>query len=423
MELLIDKDIQNLASKAEEDLKENFKHIDTVCQNNSLKVINAFLEQKVVYSDFAEVNGYGFFDSARDKVEAIFAKVLGAEDALIRPHSMSGTNAIYITLSALLNYGDTMLCITGAPYDPLQEIMGIRGNSSQSLKNKGVKYEQIDLIDSDFDYNKIKARITKGDIKLVEIQRSCGYSDRKGINVSQIAKVCELIKEVDSSIIIMCDNCYGELVEDAEPTQVGVDIICGSLMHNIGGGVATSGGYIAGKQNLIDIVADRLTAPGIGKYLGADYNQKMKILKGLYMAPTAVANALKIALITGYIAEHLGFNGVCPKSSDIRSDIVQTFNLKSEEQLIDFCTYLQNSSPVDSFYTPTPCEMPAYPHAEIMSAGTFAQGSTIELTSDAPVTPPYKVFVQGGISYQSGKLSIISAFSNLKKKYNLQITD
>ena len=423
MKIQIDNDILKLANKAEEQLKYNFKLIDKICEFNSLKVINAMLEHGVVYTDFAEVNGYGFFDSARDKLEAVFAKVLGTQDALVRPHIMSGTNAIYLTLSALLNYGDTMLCITGTPYDPLQEIMGIRGNSSQSLKNKGINYEQIDLIDNDFDYEKIEQRLKQGGIKLVEIQRSCGYSDRLGLKVKQIEKVCSLIKNINKDIIIMCDNCYGELVEEVEPTQVGVDIICGSLMHNLGGGVATSGGYIAGKQNLIDIVADRLTAPGMGKYLGADYNQKMKYFKGLYMAPTTIANALKTAHLTSYIAEHLGFTGVCPKSSAVRSDIVQTFNLNSKEQLIDFCTYLQYASPVDSFYTPTPCEMPAYPHDEIMSAGTFTQGSTLELTSDAPVTEPFKVFVQGGISYASAKISIISAFSNLKQKYNLQIKD
>lgn len=421
MKLEIDAGIMALANQAERDLKKTYNLVDKICEFNAQKVMNAMIENSVVYTDFAEVNGYGFFDSARDKIETIYAQVLGTDDALVRPHIMSGTNAIYLTLSALLNFGDTMLCITGLPYDPLQEIMGIRGESSQSLKNKGANYEQIDLIENDFDYDKIATRIKLKNIKLVEIQRSCGYSDRNGLNITQIKKVCKIIKNIDPNVVIMCDNCYGEFVEETEPTQVGVDIMCGSLMHNMGGGIATSGGYIAGRQDLIDCVADRLTAPGMGKYLGADYNQKMKFFKGLYMAPTTVANAVKTSLLTSYIAEHLGFDGVRPASKQIRSDIIQTFNLQNEEQLIDFCTFLQHSSPVDSLFTPIPCEMPAYPHDEIMSAGTFTQGSTLELTCDAPVTPPYKVFVQGGISYSNAKLSIVSAFSQLKQKYDLKI--
>ncbi len=421
MKLEISKELLDLAHRAEVDLHSQFAHIDEMCEKNTLKIMNAFIENKVVYTDFAEVNGYGFFDSARDKIETIFASVLGAEDSIIRPHIMSGTNAIYITLSALLKHGDTMLCITGTPYDPLQEIMGIRGNSSQSLKNNGIQYEQIDLLNNDFDYDKIKQMLQSKNIKLVEIQRSCGYSHRKGLKTAQIEKVCTFIKQIKPEIIIMCDNCYGELVEEKEPTEVGVDVICGSLMHNLGGGIATSGGYIAGKQYLIDQIADRVTAPGMGKYLGADYNQKIKFLKGLFFAPTTIANAIKVAHLTSYIAEHLGFDGVMPASIDERSDIIQTFNLQNKEQLIDFCTYLQYSSPVDSFYTPTPCEMPAYPHDEIMSAGTFTQGSTLELTSDAPVVEPFKVFVQGSLTYASGKLSILSAFSQLAKKYNLTI--
>lgn len=421
MELKISEKIAILAKQAEHDLEEQFKYVDNICQINTQKVINAFIENKVVYTDFAEINGYAFFDNSRDKIEAIFAKVLGCEDAIVRPHIMSGTNAIYITLSALLNYGDTMLCVTGEPYDPLQEIMGIRGESSQSLKNKGIKYEQIDLIDNDFDFNAIEKRLSFSFVKLVEIQRSCGYSHRKGLTIEQMKKVCSLIKKISPNTIIMCDNCYGELVEVKEPTEVGVDIICGSLMHNLGGGIATSGGYIAGKQFLIDQIADRVTAPGMSKYLGADYNQKMKFFKGLFIAPTTVANAVKVALLTSYIAEQLGFSGVCPKSNDIRSDIIQTFNLENKEQLIDFCTFMQYASPVDSFYTPTPCEMPAYPHDEIMSAGTFTQGSTLELTSDAPVVEPFKIFIQGSLTYASGKLSMLSAFSKLVEKYNIEI--
>lgn len=419
MAIEISDKLYNLAKKCESNLSNIFNYVDEVCEYNSKKILNAFLDKKVVYTDFAEINGYGFFDSARDKLEEVFAEVLDAEDSIIRPQIMSGTNAIFITLSALLNHGDTMLCISGLPYDPLQEIMGIRGDSSQSLKNKGVIYEQIDLVNNDFDYEKISHRLKRGGVKLVEIQRSCGYSHRKGLSNSQIEKVCSLIKAIDKNIIIMCDNCYGELVEKKEPTAVGVDIICGSLMHNLGGGVATSGGYIAGKRELIEQISDRITAPGIGKYLGADYNQKYKMFKGLFLAPHTVSNAVKTALLISAIAEELNFQGVCPSSKDFRTDIIQTFNLYSKEQLIDFCTFLQSASPIDSFYTPIPSQMPAYPHDEIMSAGTFTLGSTIELTCDAPVVEPYKVFIQGSLTYEYGKISVLAAFSALIEKYKI----
>ena len=414
----IDERLLKLVKQAEQDLKSNFEKVEKVCLFNSQKVLKAFTENRVAYQDFEEVNGYGFFDSARDKIEKVFADVLGCEDALVRPHIMSGTNAIYLTLSGLLHSGDTMICIAGAPYDPLQEIVGTRGDSPLSLMKNGVKYEEIDLINNDFDYSAIEKRVKLGGIKLIEIQRSCGYSNRKGLNCKQIKKVCKLIKSIDENIIIMCDNCYGELVEEVEPTQVGVDVIAGSLMHNLGGGIATSGGYIAGKQELIEQIADRLTAPGIGKYLGANYNQNIKFLKGLFMAPRTVANATKTAILTSYLMEKLGYKGVVPSYKDERSDIVQTFNFETADEMVKFCQSLQTASPIDSFYTPIPCEMPAYPHEEIMSAGCFAQGSTIELSCDGPVVAPYKVYMQGGLTYEYGKLGILIALTKLLKNKN-----
>ena len=405
--------IKELALEAEDNLKEQFKAADDVCLFNSEKVLNAFLKHELSYSDFAEINGYAFFDDSRDKLEAIFADALGSEAALVRPQIMSGTNAIWITLSALLKSGDTMLCVCGAPYDPLQEIMGSRGNSPLSLKASGVNYEEIELIDNDFDYETIEKRLKKGGVKLVEIQRSCGYSIRRGITLSQIEKLSKLVKSIDSGIIIMCDNCYGEMVERREPPEAGVDIIAGSLMHNLGGGIASSGGYIAGRLDLVELCSQRLTAPGIGKYLGADYNQKNKFLKGLYMAPQTVKNAVKSAMLAAYIAEKAGFTGVSPGSREYRSDTVQCFNLGSKERLIKFCEALQAVSPVDSIYTPVPCEMPGYPHDEIMSAGCFSQGSTIELTCDAPVTEPFRVFLQGGLAYEHSKLCLMAAFSRI----------
>ena len=405
--------IKQLITEAERECQPYFSLAEEVALDNCTKVMNAFLENEVAYSDFAESNGYSFFDEARDKIEKIYAEVLGAEDALVRPQIMSGTNAIYLTLSGLLHPGDTMMCIAGAPYDPLQEIMGIRGESPLALSRNGISYEQIELVNNDFDYEAIAARIKKGGVRLVEIQRSCGYSRRYGITVEQIEKVCGIIKEIDSSVIIMCDNCYGELVERKEPTEVGVDIIAGSLMHNLGGGIATSGGYVAGRADLIDQVADRLTSPGMGKYLGANYNQNIKFLKGLFMAPTTVCNAVKTGILTSYIAKKLGYTGIIPEYNDYRSDIIQTIDFGSEDALVKFCQTLQSVSPVDSIYASVPCEMPGYPHEEIMSAGCFAQGSTIELTCDGPVVEPYTAFIQGGLTYESSKLMIGSAFSKI----------
>lgn len=415
--ICFDEKIKTLANAAEAECKPYFDAVDDVCMFNSQKVLDAFLTNEVSYSDFAEINGYAFFDEARDKIEKVFADVLGAEDALVRPQIMSGTNAIYLTLSGLLHPGDTMICIAGTPYDPLQEIMGIRGESPLALTKNGVSYEQIELVNNDFDYVKIADRIKKGNVKLVEIQRSCGYEHRRGITVSQMEKVCRIIKDIDKNVIIMCDNCYGELAEKLEPTQVGVDIMAGSLMHNLGGGIATSGGYVAGRADLIGQVADRLTSPGMGKYLGANYNQNLKFLKGLFMAPRTVANALKTAIFTSNMVEKLGLPEVVPKFSDYRSDIVQTFNFKCADDLIAFCNALQSFSPVDSFYSATPCEMPGYPHDEIMSAGTFSQGSTIELTCDGPVVSPYTVFMQGSLTYETGKIAVMAALSKMIDRF------
>lgn len=426
--LVINDTIRKLAREAEIELAPYYAIADEICMKNSEKVLNAFLENSVSYSDFTEINGYAFFDEARDKIEAVFAKVLGCEDALVRAQIMSGTNAIYLTLSGLLHPGDTLVAISGSPYDPLQEIVGTRGESPLALTRNGINYEEIDLVRTaddasssgsgssyayDFAYAQIEERVRKGGVTMVEIQRSCGYSNRPGLTIEQIEKVCTLIHEIDAHVIIMCDNCYGELVCEKEPTEVGVDIMAGSLMHNMGGGIATSGGYIAGKANLIEQVADRLTSPGMGKYLGANYNQNIKFLKGLYMAPAAVTNAVKTAIFTSYMAEKLGYEGVSPTYREVRSDIIQKFNFPSADALVAYCQALQSFSPVDSAYASVPCEMPGYPHDEIMSAGCFAQGSTIELTCDGPVVAPYTVFMQGGLSFAAAKLSVMAALSKL----------
>ena len=415
----IDKEIYELSLRSDEDLKDIYKRIDDVCLINSNRVLSAFLDNQVSYTDFADINGYGNYDSGRDKLEKIFAQVLGCEDALVRPHIMSGTNALYLVFSALLKHGDTMISLTGTPYDSLQEMIGLCGDSSQSLKANGIKYEQIDLKDDQFDTDAIVNRLKRNDVKLVEIQKSRGYSSRRSLTIKQIEELITKIREVNKDVIIMVDNCYGELVEDREPGHVGADIVVGSLMKNLGGGIASTGGYVAGRSNLIEMVADRLTAPGIGKQQGANFNLNNQFFKGIFMAPNAVKHALKTAVYSAYMLEKLGYNSVSPRYDEYRSDIIQTVELGSEEKLVLFTQGLQESSPVDSFVKVIPAPMPGYPFDEVMACGAFTQGSTIELSGDAPVIPPYTLYMQGGLSHEYGKLSIMLALSKIRKKKQL----
>ena len=412
----INENVYLLANQAEKDLFNIYKDIDKICEINSKRILSAFIKNKVSYTDFADINGYGNYDTGRDKLENIFAIILGTEDALVRPQIMSGTNALYIAFTALLKPGDTMISLTGKPYDSLQEMIGIIGNSTQSLKASNIKYEQIDLIDNDFDYSAIKNRLSKNDIKLVEIQRSRGYSNRKSLSINQIEKAIKEIRSVNKQVIILVDNCYGELVETKEPGHVGANIVVGSLMKNLGGGVASTGGYIAGDKILISQVAERLTAPGIGKEQGANFNLNNSFFKGVFMAPNAVKNALKTAIFASYMLEKLGFNDVSPRFNEKRTDIIQTVTLNTKENLIEFAQGIQESSPVDSFVHVMPAPMPGYPFEEVMAAGAFTQGSTIELSADAPVIEPYTLYMQGGLTYEYGKLGIMLALSKLKKE-------
>ncbi|MDD7381553.1 MAG: methionine gamma-lyase family protein [Bacillales bacterium] len=411
----IDTNILELEKKSEIELKEIYDKIDRICMINSSRILSAFIENKVSYSDFADINGYGNYDPGRDKLEKIFAKVLGMEDALVRPQIMSGTNALFLTFSSLLKHGDTFISLTGTPYDSLQEMIGLVGNSTQSLKASGVKYEQIDLIDNNFDTKKIVERLKRKDVKLVEIQRSRGYSSRKSLTLSKIEALIKEIRKVNNDVIIMVDNCYGELVEEREVGDVGADICVGSLMKNLGGGIASTGGYVAGKENLIHMVAERLTAPGIGKELGANFNQNNAFFKGLFMAPNAVKGALKTAIFSSYMLEKLGFDNVSPRFDEERTDIIQTVELKTKENLVKFTQGIQESSPIDSFVHVLPAPMPGYPFDEVMAAGSFTQGSTIELSADAPVIPPYTLYMQGGLSFEYGKLGIMLALSKITK--------
>ena len=411
----IDKNLLKLAEESDIELKEKYDEVDKISFYNSNRILSAFIENNVSYSDFAEMNGYGDYDEGRNKLERIFATVLGTEDSLVRPQIMSGTNALYLTFSSLLKHGDTMISLTGTPYDSLQEMIGLCGDSTQSLKAHGVKYEQIDLVDNEFDEEKIVNRLKENNVKLVEIQRSRGYSSRKSLTISRIEHVIKKIREVNTDVIIMVDNCYGELVETKEPGHVGADIVVGSLMKNLGGGIASTGGYVAGRADLIHMVAERLTAPGIGKNQGANFNQNNAFFKGIFMAPSAVNSAIKTAIFSSWMLEKLGYNNVAPKWNDQRTDIIQTVELGNKDNLVKFAQGIQEASPIDSFVRVMPAPMPGYPFDEVMACGSFTSGSTIELSADAPVIKPYTLYMQGGLSLEYGKLSILLALTKIQE--------
>lgn len=412
-ELGIKDEVISMAEEIEPDLKPIFEEIDKNCLFNSQKVLKAFQDNKVSTTDFNEVTGYGFYDMGREKLEKVYAQIFGAEDALVRPQIMAGTHALAITFFGLLRYGDTMISISGEPYDTLKSVIGTQGDSESSLIKHGIKYEQIDLINNDFDYEKIEERVKKGNIKLIEIQRSRGYSQRKSLNISKIEKVIKLIKSLDKNIIIMVDNCYGEFVEDREPTEVGADIFVSSLMKNLGAGIATSGGYVVGRKDLIHLVAERLTFPTCGKDLGANFNQLLSYYKGLFMAPSVVASSLKTMVFASRMLEKFGFKNVIPKYNEKRADIIQTIDLGTEENLVKFCQGMQKGSPIESYVIPVPDDMPGYQYKEIMASGSFTPGATIELSCDGPICEPFTAYMQGGLTYEYGKIGIMISISNM----------
>ena len=407
----ISNDTEKLAEECEEELKDIFSKIDEQCMKSSIKVLKAFQDNGVSTTDFNEVTGYGYYDGGREKLEKIYAQVFGAEDALVRPQIMSGTHALYLVLSGILKHGDTLVSISGEPYDTIMSV--INGDSSNSLANNGIEFEVIDLVNNDFDYEKISQRVKLGNIKMVEIQRSRGYSNRKSLTIDKIEKVIKMIKEIDSNIIVFVDNCYGEFVEEKEPTEVGADLFASSLMKNLGAGIATSGGYVVGKKDLINLVADRLAFPTAGKSLGANFNTLLTYYKGMFMAPRVVASALKSMCFASCILERLGYK-VCPKFDEKRADIIQTIELGEEKKLIEFCQKIQKGSPIESYVVPIPSEMPGYPHDEIMAGGTFTPGATIEFSCDGPLCEPYTAFMQGGLTYEYGKLQVMIAIEGLK---------
>lgn len=409
----MDEKIIKLVNDSEKELDEEFKKIDEICEYNSLKVLNAFWNNKLSEAHFSQTTGYGYDDIGRDVIEKIYAEIFGAEDALVRSQFISGSHALTVALFAYLRPGDTMLSISGLPYDTLHEVIGIVPNDS-SLKSFGVNYEQIDLINDDFDYEKIEERLNKSKIKLIEIQRSKGYSTRKSISNSKIKKVVDLIRNYDKDVIIMVDNCYCEFVDKISPIEMGADIIVGSLIKNLGGGIAPNGAYIVGKKRLVDLAGERLTLPGEGREVGPTLGINKQILEGLFFSPSVVASALKTAVLASKVLEELGYK-VEPRYNDERVDIVQNIEFGKEEDLVKYCQGIQMASPVDSFAIPMPWDMPGYEDKVIMAAGTFTQGSSIELSCDGPIRKPYIAYMQGSLTYEYGKIAIIKAVSNLTK--------
>lgn len=400
-------------NEQEKSLTDIFKVIDKNCEENSLKVLNAFHEFNASDSYFTSTTGYGYNDLGRDNIEKIFAKVLDAEDAIVRSQFISGTHALTVALFAYLRPNDTMLSVTGLPYDTLHEVIGIVPNNS-SLASFNVKYEQIDLINDDFDYEGISNYIKNNKVKLIEIQRSKGYSTRKSITIDKVKKVVELIKSIDKDIIIMVDNCYCEFVETSTPISVGADVMVGSLIKNLGGGIAPNGAYIAGRHDLVELAGERLTCPGEGREVGPTLGINKSILQGLFMAPSVVSSSLKTAVLTSLALEKLGYD-VEPKYSEPRADIVQNIIFNDKEKLIKYVQGIQLGSPIDGNAIPMPWDMPGYEDQVIMASGAFTQGSSIELSCDGPIRPPYIAYQQGGLTYEYGKLGIARAIEELQK--------
>lgn len=407
----ISKEIIDLAEKVEKEIKVEFEKVDRIKEENSLKVLMACQKYNLSDMHFGSTTGYGYGDVGRDTIEKIFAEVLGAEDAIVRTQFISGTHALTVALFAMLRPGDTMLSINGKPYDTLDEVIGIVDNKS-SLKSYGIKYEQIDLIGDNFDTKKIVERVSKGNVKLICMQRSRGYSLRKSLSLESIENIIREIRKVNNDAIIMIDNCYGEFVDIYEPTSIGADLIVGSLIKNLGGGIAPNGAYIAGKKELVELAAERLTVPGEGREVGPTLGINKQIIQGLFLAPQVVANAVKTAVFASRMLEKLGYE-VSPRYNEKRSDIVQLINFKDEQKLIKFCQGIQMGSPVDSNSIPEPWDMPGYTDKVIMAAGTFVQGSSIELSCDAPIREPYTAFLQGGLTYEYGKMGILKAICNI----------
>ncbi len=401
-----------LVNSCEKKLSGIFDEVDKICYTNSKKVLDAFHKNNLSEVHFNSSTGYGYNDIGRDTIELIYKDIFKCESALVRTQFISGTHALTTTLFGLLRPSDIMLSITGKPYDTLDEVIGLRNNPS-SLASFNIKYMQVDLIDNDFDYDKIKEVLLNNKIKLIEIQRSKGYSTRESISIQKVEKVIKYIRSINKDIIIMIDNCYCEFVDVIEPTEVDADVVVGSLIKNLGGGITTNGAYVVGKEKYVNLVSERLTVPGQGKEVGPSLGQNRSILQGLYFAPSVVASSIKVAILTSMVMESLGFN-VSPKYNDKRVDIVQNIIFNDKEKLISYCNSIQSSSAIDSNATVVESDMPGYTDKIVMASGSFTQGSSIELSCDGPVRSPYIAYQQGSLTYEYGKIALINAVKNLK---------
>ena len=402
-----------LVNKTEEKVQNVFKNIEDIAYFNSKKVLNAFWRENISEIHFNGTTGYGYGDLGRDALERVYARIFKSEDALVRNQFISGTHALSTAFFALLRPGDTLLSITGKPYDTLDSIIGFNDNAS-SLKSFGIKYEQIDLIDNDFDYESIKSRVAKNDIKVIEIQRSIGYSLRKSISIDVLEKVIKTIREVNKDVIIMVDNCYCEFVSKKEPIEVGANICVGSLIKNLGGGIASNGAYIVGRSDLIHLCSERLNVAGEAKEVGPSLGATKSFFQGLYMAPSVVASSLKTAVLAACLLEELAYQ-VSPKWNEERADIVQTIIFNDSNKLIKFVQGIQKGSAIDANALAQASDMPGYDDKIIMASGSFTQGSSIELSCDGPIRPPYVAYLQGGLTYEYGKIGVIKAIENLEK--------
>lgn len=404
----------HLINTSEETLKKEFKAIDDNTFYFSEKVLKAFQKNHVSEGVFTETTGYGYNDLGRETIEKVYADIFGSEDALVRNQFVSGSHALSVTLFALLRPNDLLLSITGLPYDTLHEVIGIKENAS-SLKSFGIKYDQIDLLNDDFDSEKIESYIKKNKVKVIKIQRSKGYSTRKSLSIEKLKRIIKRIKEIDKDVIIMVDNCYCEFVEKENPIEVGADICVGSLIKNLGGGIAPNGAYVVGRHDLVELVGERLTLPGEGREVGPTLGVNKAILEGLYFAPSVVASSLKTAVLTSCVMDKLGYK-VSPQYNEKRADIVQNIEFGNPDKLIRFVQGIQAGSPIDSHALPVPWDMPGYEDQVIMAAGCFTQGSSIELSCDGPIREPYIAYMQGGLTYDYGKLGLIKAIEFLEEK-------
>ena len=413
-EFKISEPVLNLVNEAEKEVEDKFSELDDITAINQYKVLKAFQKNRVSDMHFAWNTGYGYDDPGREVTEKIFADIFHTEAALVRTQIVNGTHALALTLSGILRPNDKIIYVSGRPYDTLEEVIGVRGENMGSLKEYGVKYDQVELKNDTLDYEAIKKAITP-DTKMVSIQRATGYAWRKAITIEEIEKCVKVVREVKPDTIVMVDNCYGEFLDIKEPTDVGVDIMAGSLIKNPGGGLALSGGYVVGRQDLIDLISYRLTCPGIGGECGLTFGQTRTILQGIFLGPKVVNGAIKGAILCGKVYDKLGYD-ICPKVEDIRSDIIQAVKLGSPEMVVEFCKGIQAAAPVDSHVSPEPWAMPGYEDPVVMAAGAFIQGSSIELSADAPVRPPYIVYFQGGLTYEHSKFGVIKSLDQLYRK-------